>query len=247
MLSGRLPFLSGSTTVPEQTEISPTSTSLRVLLVDDDADIAEVVTAILGDEGYAVVTLAAKDHASIAAAVGVQEPDCVLLDGSAGSGFDDSWTEAAYLAARQRAVPTIMFSAHGEAVAEARDGASERATAARFAAVVAKPFSIDDLLEAVAHACGRSEPFDGTPAGERARTEELVRRLRAAGATDMRVGNRREWATFASMHDENIYQLYWWQRLGVYIVGRYDEEAHLEIVGRHFELDAAIAAALPSS
>ena len=233
--------------MPEQTETAPPPTGPRVLLIDGDADVTEVVSAILGDEGYLVETMSARDHASIAAAVGVQEPDCILLDGSTGTGFGDSWTEAAYLAARRRAIPTIMFSAHGEAVAEARDGASERATAANFAAVVAKPFSVDELIEAVAHACGRSEPFDVTPAGERARTQELVRRLHAAGATDVRTGNRREWATFASSHDEHIYQLYWWQRLGLYIVGRYDEDARLETVGRHFELETAIAAALPPS
>lgn len=230
----------------ERTDTSPTPAG-RVLVVDNDSDIAEVVTAILGDEGYAVATLTEKDHASIAAAVGEQEPDCILLDGSAETGFDDSWMEAAYLAARERAIPTIMFSAHSEAVAEARDRASQRAAAAHFAAVVPKPFSIDELVEAVAQACGRAEPFDATPAGERARTEELVRRLRAAGAVDVRTGNRREWATFISSHDEQIYQLYWWQRLGLYIVGRYDEDARLEIVGRHFELDAAIDAVLPAA
>lgn len=231
--------------MPGQTQNSSPSPAPRVLVVDGDADIAEVVSAILGDEGYAVETLSAQDHPSIAAAVGIHEPDCILLDGSGPSGFGDSWTEAAYLAARRRAVPTIMFSAHADAVAEANEGTSDRATAARFAAVVAKPFSVDALLDAVAEAVGRSEPFDHSPAGEHARTDELVSRLCAAGATDVRAGNRREWATFGSVHDEHIYQLYWWQRLGLYIVGRYDADARLETLGRYFELEAAIAAALP--
>ena len=54
----------------------------RVLLVDDDADVASVVVAILTDDGYAVSVLVDTSRDSILAAVGKQEPDCVLLDGS---------------------------------------------------------------------------------------------------------------------------------------------------------------------
>lgn len=42
----------------------------RVLLVDDDQDMVELVTAILTDEGYEVTAIAEPDHASIAKAVG---------------------------------------------------------------------------------------------------------------------------------------------------------------------------------
>lgn len=221
------------------------SEPLRVLVVDNDEDIAELVQAILGDEGYAVTTLNQADHEAIATVVGRLEPDCVLLDGAgAGPEFGGSWAEAAYYSSRSRRVPTIMFTAHADAVQEARERSTERARAAEFAAVVAKPFGLDELLEAVEAAAGRSDRFDRSEEGERARTAELVAELENAGATDIRASNRREWATFVSSRDQRIYQLYWWQSLGRYVLGRYDEEARLELIGRYFERHAAIEAAL---
>jgi DNA-binding response OmpR family regulator len=219
---------------------------LHVVIADDDANVADVVTAILSDEGYAVSVLEETDHASIAAAVGRLEPDCILLDGAGESAFGGSWSEAAYLAARGRAVPTVMFTAHAEAVHEARDQASDRAAAAQFAAVVGKPFALDDLLDAVALATGRSERWDGSASADGQRTEELVEELRAAGALDIKTSTRREWATFRSPSDAAIYQLYWWQRLGRYVVGRYDEDARLQVIGEFFERSAAIEAATAS-
>jgi hypothetical protein len=44
-----------------------------------------------------------------------------------------------------------------------------------------------------------------------------------------------------------IHQLYWWQRKGVYMVGRYDDEARLELIGQYFERDTAIAAAMEAA
>lgn len=217
---------------------------LSVLLVDNDRDVAEVVSAILTDEGYEVVVLGGTDHDSIAGAVGRIEPDCILLDGADEAEFGESWTEAAYLSQRARAVPTIMFTAHAGDALEAREGTTDRAQLAGFAAILAKPFSLDELLDAVALAAGRSDRFDRTEAGDNRRTHELVEALSGSGATDIRTSERREWATFVSPLDEHIYQLYWWQRLGVYILGRYGEDAHLERVGQFYERRAAIGAAL---
>jgi CheY-like chemotaxis protein len=219
----------------------------RVLVADNDLDVSELVEAILTDEGYEVTVLQETDHASIAAAVGQIEPDCILLDGAEGPQFGGSWSEAAYLATRARAVPTVMFTAHADAVHEARTHTSDRASAARFAAIVAKPFGLDTLLDAVATATGQSARFDRSAGGERRRTAELRSELRAAGATDIRTSDRREWATFVSPSDRRIYQLYWWQRLGRYVVGRYDDTARLEMVGQFLERRAAVEAALQPS
>ncbi|MCV0402863.1 MAG: response regulator [Chloroflexi bacterium] len=216
----------------------------RVLLVDNDRDITELVSAMLTDEGYEVGTLDKTDHDSIAAAVGRLEPDCILLDGDGGHDFGGGWNEAAYLSRRSRAVPTVMFTAHAQAVLEARANASQRARAADFAAILAKPFSLDDLLDAVGEAVGRSDRFERSEEADRARTRTLVDELTRAGATDIRTSDRREWATFMSPDDECIYQLYWWQKLGVYIVGRYDDDARLDRVGQFLERSAAIAAAI---
>lgn len=216
----------------------------RVLVVDDDADVADVVFAILTDDGYEVSTLTDTAHESIRAAVGKQEPDCILLDGSPGPTYGPSWAEAAYLAARARSVPTVMFSGHASDVREAREDETERAQAADFAAVVPKPFALDDLLTAVATACGNSEPFNHSAEGDRKRTLALVRRLRQEGATDIRTSDRREWATFRPKDADVICQLYWWQRVGVYLVGSYQDDGTLKRIGHFFELEGAIAAAM---
>ena len=216
----------------------------RVLVVDDDADVADVVLAILSDDGYLVSTLTDTAHESIRAAVGKQEPDCILLDGSPGPNYGPSWAEAAYLAARARSVPTVMFSAHASDVREARAEESDRANAADFAAIVAKPFALDDLLTAVATACGNSEPFNHSAEGDRKRTVALVHRLRQEGATDIRTSDRREWATFRPKDADVMCQLYWWQRVGVYLVGSYQDDGTLKRIGHFFELEAAIAAAI---
>jgi DNA-binding response OmpR family regulator len=218
---------------------------LRVLLVDNDRDVTELVTAILSDEGFEVSTVDDTSHESIAAAVGRDEPDCVILDSADGPAYGGSWKEAAYLATRRRAIPSVMFTSHAEAVHEAREGTSDRAKAAGFAAIVPKPFALDELVAAVTTATGRSERFDRSDTAEHARTSRLAERLRAVGAADIRTSDRREWATFVSPRDGRIYQIYWWQRLGLYIVGRYDDaDARLEMVGQFYELDAAMSAAV---
>src|SRR5688572_1774049 len=222
-------------------------TPYRVLLVDDDADVADVVVAILTDEDYMVEVLADTSHQSVMAVVGMQEPDCILLDGAIGPEYGSSWAEAAYLGARERPIPTIMFSAHAGDVHEARQDESVRARAADFAAVVSKPFDLDDLLAAVATACGTSEQFKQTAAGDRERTLTLARRLRDLGAKDIRTSDRREWATFSRKDDDAICQLYWWQRMGLYVVGRYRDDAILTPIGQFYELDAALAAVTPGA
>jgi CheY-like chemotaxis protein len=226
-----------------QTILSGPRDVARVLVIDNDADIVELVTAILTDEGYAVSALMDTSHAAIAAAIGREEPDTVLLD-SSGHGPEGTWEEAAYLATRERTVPTILFSARGPELAEARDGTSERARAAGFAAILSKPFTLDQLIEAVGSASRRSVPFDESARGDRARTVALARRLKELGATDVRTSSRREWATFRSPDDDRIYQLYWWQALGVYIVGRYDDDGRLTLVGQFLERDSAIGAVI---
>lgn len=222
------------------------ATPYRVLLIDDDGDVADVVRAILTDDGYSVSTLVDISHDSLFATVGKEEPDCVLLDGSSQVEYGSSWADAAHLAARERSVPTIMFSAHSSDVREARQAQSERARAAAFADILGKPFHIDELLAAVATACGRSEPFNHSAEGDRGRTVALARRLTELGATDIRTSDQREWATFRPKGVDAVRQVYWWQRMGVYLVGSYDQEGALRRIGQFFELEAAIAAALPS-
>ena len=63
----------------------------RVLVIDDDGDVADVVAAILTDDGYSVSTLVEISHDSLFATVGKLEPDCILLDGSSQVEYGSSW------------------------------------------------------------------------------------------------------------------------------------------------------------
>jgi CheY-like chemotaxis protein len=132
----------------------------KVLIVDDDSDIAHLVEEVLSEDGYAITILSDARLEAIQAAVAQLEPDCMLLDGGVGSGYGASWESAALMAARLPAVPVIMFTAHAGAAAEAMENTSERSQAAGFAAVLPKPFNLTELLRAVEVAVGQSPRAD---------------------------------------------------------------------------------------
>ena len=181
---------------------------------------------------------------AIRVAVGQLEPDCVLLDGESRSGYGESWVEAVWLGGRSRSVPVIMFTADALAVREAREATSARSQLARFAAVLCKPFDLDELVDAAAGAVGHAAPFDASPAAEAQRTARLKAKLEAAGAQDLHVSTHREWATFHTA-DGTVVQLYWWQRAGVYFVIRHAaSSSRLDQVGRFHDLETAIALAI---
>jgi hypothetical protein len=137
----------------------------------------------------------------------------------------------------------VMFTAHQAAVDEAARAESPRATAAHFAAIVPKPFHLDDLLRAVAAAAGRSDPFDRSARGETARTKALVKELERRGATEVAPSKLREWALFRDTR-RRLVQLYWWQARGVYQVGVYSDDGTLSMLGQLVDRDAAIELAL---
>ena len=129
-----------------------------VLIVEDDADIGNLLVDLLTDEGYAVALLRSRSGESVQEAVGRLRPDCVLLDGAVPGSYDRSWADAAWMRAQEAAVPVIMFSADRGATAEARSNLSERSRTAGFESVLPKPFEIDDLLRVIAEAVSQS-PF----------------------------------------------------------------------------------------
>lgn len=195
----------------------------RILLIDNDADLGQLVTAIFSDNGAEVTVLADMRHDEIAAAVGRLEPDCILLDGATPLDYGSSWAESAQLAERERPIPVIMFSAHAGDTAEARAGTSDRSQQARFAAIVSKPFEIDELIATVRQVLAHVVPFDESPAGDAKRTQLLAEDVRKAGGSDVHSSTRREWVTFRTPTGRFM-QVYWWQLLGAYLVGRYDED-----------------------
>ena len=216
----------------------------NVLCVDDDRDIAEIVQAVLTDEGYRVSCLYDLADNALIRTIGQLEPDVVLLDSGDPSDYGPGWATARQIHERGRPIPVVMFSAHQLAIKEARAGDSNRAEAAHFSAIVGKPFHLDELLAAVATAAGTSVPFDRSAAGEADRTRALVAALKQGGATDIDPSKMREWALFRDRNGR-LTQLYWWQKRGVYQVGRYDASGILRMLGQFVERDAAIDVALP--
>ena len=137
-----------------------------------------------------------------------------------------------------------MFSASAADLREAQEGSSSRSRAAGFAATLTKPFDRGRQIDVVTHAVGLARPFDEAGEGERERTSALAAQLQEAGAREVDVSTRREWAIFRT-EDGTLVQLYWWQRDGVYYVVRHAETSGvLETLGRFYDLDAAITMAM---
>ncbi|HEX6655323.1 MAG TPA: response regulator [Candidatus Limnocylindria bacterium] len=216
----------------------------KVLCVDADRDIAEILLAVLTDEGYDVSLLYDVAADAVLRAVGRVEPDAVLLDTSGSVNYGEGWQIAASIHARPRPVPVVMFTAHAREVAEARAGTSPRSRDAAFVAVLPKPFELDELLVTVAAAARGSTPFEHSQRAENRRTRELVAALAARGATNIKPSALREWALFSD-DGGHLVQLYWWQLRGVYQVGRYDEEGLLVMLGQVLDRDLAIDLVLP--
>jgi two-component system, NtrC family, nitrogen regulation response regulator NtrX len=114
---------------------------LEVLVVDDEADICELVSGVLQDEGYSTRT--ASDSDAAIAALADRRPSLVLLDvwlkGSALDGLE-------LLDAIRRndpTLPVLVISGHGNldtAVAAIRRGATD---------FIEKPFKAEHLLHLV--------------------------------------------------------------------------------------------------
>ncbi len=221
----------------------------RVVVVDDDRDIAELMRSVLIDEGYEVTCLHSDpDPDKLRALLASVQPDCVLLDGLGDrSSYGDSWEIAAWLAEYEREVPVIMLTAHVSDVSEAKLGTSLRSRVAEFAEVVAKPFELDELLAAVGRATQKSEDRRTATAATKVQTSEMVERLRRRGAREISSSSRRPFVTFRSPAGE-LLQLYLWGRLSTYYLGRYTADGtRMEPLGEFAALDAALALALPGS
>src|SRR5688572_3589858 len=121
----------------------------KVLIIENEPGVSDLVHALLTDEGFAVSVLHEVSSDAIRVAVGQLEPDCVLLDGQSPGDYGQSWLEAAWLHARARSVPVIMFTATLPDLHEAEEHLSARSQAAHFVAILPKPFDLDQLVETV--------------------------------------------------------------------------------------------------
>jgi len=118
--------------------------SLDILVVDDEADIRELVSGVLEDEGYR--PRSAGDADSTLAALAERRPSLVLLDVWLQGSRLDGLQLLSEIKRRDPTLPVIVFSGHGNldtAVAAVRQGAVD---------FIEKPFESSRLLHLVARA-----------------------------------------------------------------------------------------------
>ena len=111
----------------------------RVLVVDDDASIRELLSTVLEDDGYEVVPAANGEDALAVCAR--WRPDVIVLDLM--MPVMDGWTFAKRLRERDD-IPIVVLSAANDLERHAKSvGAIE---------VIGKPFDLDQLIPTVARA-----------------------------------------------------------------------------------------------
>ncbi|MBU0600977.1 MAG: response regulator [Gammaproteobacteria bacterium] len=147
----------------------------RILVVDDEMGIRELLSEILGDEGHDVTL--AENAAAARSARQSARPDLVLLDiwmpDTDGISLLKEWASSGQLN-----MPVIMMSGHGtidSAVEATRIGAMD---------FLEKPIALAKLLSSVKRALARSAPAEHRPAapslaglGRSATLRDLRRRL----------------------------------------------------------------------
>ena len=122
--------------------------ALEVLVVDDEADIRELVSGVLEDEGYAVRT--AGNSTEALDAIESRRPSLVLLDVWLQGSRLDGLQLLEQVKQRDPTLPVLMISGHGNldtAVAAIREGAID---------FIEKPFEASRLL----HLVGRATETD---------------------------------------------------------------------------------------
>lgn len=119
----------------------------RILIVDDDPAIRDVVSRVLGDEGYRV--LEAADGAGLASALNDQPPDLVLLDAMLEA--EDGMDLLASLR-RKTDIPVIMLTGKGQEL--------DRVLGLKLGAddYVVKPFSAPELTARIGSVLRRTRP-----------------------------------------------------------------------------------------
>jgi len=112
--------------------------ALEVLIVDDEADIRELVSGVLEDEGYAV--RAAADSTQTLDAIEERRPSMVLLDVWLQGSKLDGLQLLQEIKQRDPTIPVLVISGHGNldtAVAAVREGAVD---------FIEKPFEAERLI-----------------------------------------------------------------------------------------------------
>lgn len=113
----------------------------RILLIEDDLDVLEIVTFLLREAGYEII---ASVHCDVLHEIGRIKPDLILIDEWLEGESRGSDTCTALKADPATAsIPVIIFSALSDIDVIARN--------ARADGYIRKPFDIDDLMLTIKH------------------------------------------------------------------------------------------------
>ena len=110
----------------------------RVLVVDDDPDIRELLFTALEDEGFEVVPAGNGEEAL--AIIRTFRPDVIVLDLM--MPVMDGWQFAAELRSRDEDIPLVLLSAAPDLESHAKTLAA--------AEIIEKPFELSELLPKIA-------------------------------------------------------------------------------------------------
>lgn len=116
--------------------------SKRVIVREDDADLAHLVGELLRDAGY-IVTVAVEIPELLAEAARLT-PCVALVDSTGGSSFDLWWVGPQL---ESLGVPALAFTAHASARAEFD------AEPSGYVGVISKPFDADEFINTVNEIC----------------------------------------------------------------------------------------------
>ena len=119
--------------------------SPRILLIEDDPDLAEVVVEVLEMEAYRV-SHAADGKAALALLARTELPDLILLDLMMPNMNGWEFRDAQLRDHRLAKIPVVVLSATGE-----------RSRPIDAAMVLRKPVTLDDLLLAVGRFSAKAE------------------------------------------------------------------------------------------
>jgi DNA-binding response OmpR family regulator len=111
----------------------------RVLVVDDDADVLNVIRGVLEDEGHTV--MAVMDGGQAVSVAEDFAPDLLIVDVTLPV-LSGHFVTAHVRELRGEAFPVLVITADGQAVEKARQLGAY--------AYLRKPFELDELLERVA-------------------------------------------------------------------------------------------------